>query len=68
MTDRFLSPTMVCELLPGMTEDILSARRKRREDPPYFKPTGQHGAVVLYLQSDVIAWVLNSRVATRPAP
>lgn len=58
---------MVCELLPGMTEDILSARRKRRVDPPYFMPTGQHGAVVLYLESDVIAWVLDTKVTTRPA-
>lgn len=33
MTERFLPPSMVCELLPGMTEDILSARRKRREAP-----------------------------------
>lgn len=63
--DRFLSPAMVCELQPGMTEDILSARRKRREDPPYFKPTGQNGAVVLYLESEVIEWVLASKVATR---
>lgn len=65
MTDRFLSPAMVCELLPGMTEDILSARRKRRVDPPFYKPTGQHGAVVLYLESDVIEWVRSTKVATR---
>lgn len=66
MTDRFLSPAMVCELLPGMTEDILSARRKRRVDPPFYKPTGQHGAVVLYMESEVLAWVRESRSETRP--
>jgi len=65
MTDRYLSPAMVCELLPGITEDILSARRKRRLDPPFYKPTGQHGAVVLYLETDVLDWVAASKIQTR---
>lgn len=65
MTDRFLSPAMVCELLPGMTDEILSARRKRRLDPPFYKPTGQYGGVVLYVESEVLAWVRSSRVETR---
>lgn len=63
----WLSPADVCKMLPSMTEDILSARRKRREDPPFYKPTGQSGAVVLYDQAEVIAWVRSSKVATRPA-
>lgn len=63
----WMSPADVCKMLPSMTEDILSARRKRREDPPFYKPTGQSGAVVLYDQAEVIAWVRSSKVATRPA-
>ncbi|WP_176697054.1 hypothetical protein [Microbacterium sp. 3J1] len=49
-----------------MTEEILSERRKKRLDPPYFKPTGDRGKVVLYDRSDITAWVRASKVATRP--
>ncbi|PVE94970.1 hypothetical protein DC434_13675 [Microbacterium sp. TPD7012] len=62
---RWLSPAQVCELLPGMTEEILSERRKQRLDPPYFKPTGDRGRVILYDRAEVHDWVLASRVATR---
>lgn len=57
---------MVCELLPGMTEDTLAARRKRRQDPAFYKPTGQYGGVVFYLEAEVLEWVRASRVDTRP--
>ncbi len=66
MTEQWLSPAQVCSLLPGMTEEILSERRKKRLDPPYFKPTGDRGKVVLYDRSDITAWVRASKVATRP--
>jgi len=66
MTDsQSLSPAQVCSLLPGVTEEILSERRKQRLDPPYFKPTGDRGRVVLCDRAEVFAWVQNSRVETR---
>ena len=61
----WLSPEQVCELLPGMTVDILLARRKKRLDPPYFKPTGDRGKVILYRREDVEQWVQRFRVTTR---
>lgn len=65
LTDEWLSPAQVCSLLPGMTEEILSERRKQRLDPPYFKPTGERGKVVLYDRAEIMAWVKASKVATR---
>lgn len=62
---QWLSPAQVCELLPGMTEDILTARRKQRLDPPFFKPTGERGKVVLYDRADVEQWIRSARVPTR---
>jgi hypothetical protein len=62
---EWLSPAQVCDLLPGMTEEILTKRRKKRLDPPYFKPTGEQGKVVLYDRADVVAWVNAHRVETR---
>lgn len=67
LSDEWLSPAQVCSLLPGMTEEILSERRKQRLDPPYFKPTGERGKVVLYDRSEIMAWVKASKVATRDA-
>lgn len=65
ISGEWLSPAQVCSLLPGMTEEILTERRKQRLDPPYFKPTGDRGKVVLYDRAEVTAWVKSSRVATR---
>lgn len=62
---EFLSPAQVCEMLPGLTEEILLSRRKQKIDPPYHKPTGERGSVVLYAKTDIIAWVAESRVQTR---
>lgn len=60
--DRYLSPAMVCELVPGMTLDILAARRHGRLDPPFYKPSGNTG---LYRESEIHAWIHASRVDTR---
>jgi len=60
--DRFLSPEMVCELVPGLTTVILEDRRKRMVGPPFFKPTLR---TVIYRESQVIEWVLSTRVDTR---
>lgn len=65
VANNYLSPEQVCELLPGVTIDILTNLRKRRTGPRYFKPTGERGKVVLYLESDVRAWVERSAVETR---
>lgn len=53
---------MVCDLIPGMTLDILSARRRQRLSPPYYKPSGN---TVLYRESEIHAWIDASRVETR---
>ncbi|GAA4762275.1 helix-turn-helix transcriptional regulator [Microbacterium gilvum] len=66
---RYLSPEQVAEMAPGITVETLRERRKRRQKPDYFKPTGgtdSRGAV-LYLESDVLAWIAASRVTTREA-
>jgi hypothetical protein len=60
--DRFLSPEMVCELVPGLTKVILEDLRKRRRGPPFHKPTGR---TVIYRESAIIEWVLSTRVDTR---
>lgn len=62
---KYLSPAQVCELLPGVTEEILLKRRNQRLDPPFHKPTGQYGNVVLYERAAVLAWVGSSLVVTR---
>lgn len=62
--DRFLSPEMVCEIVPGMTGAILDDRRKKKVDPRFFKPSLR---TVIYRQSDVLARVLGSEGKTRPA-
>lgn len=66
-TPVWLSPEQVCEYLPGMTPEVLKQRRKKRLDPPYFKPTGERGKIVLYRRTDIIAWVERFAVQTRGA-
>lgn len=61
--DRFLSPEMVCELVPGLTTVILEDLRKKRKDPPFYKPTLR---TVIYRESQIIEWVLSTGVNTRP--
>lgn len=65
--ERYLSPAQVCELLPGLTLDVLAARRSKRLAPDYFKPAGgaDSRSAVLYAESDVRAWIESSRVKTR---
>lgn len=62
----WMSPADVCAMLPGLTEEILTQRRKRRQEPDFHKPTGAGGNVVLYDRADIIAWVRKSRVSTNP--
>jgi len=65
---RYLSPEMVCELLPGMTVANLKDLRASGKGPAYFKPTGQYGHLTLYAEVDVRAWVEASRTGTRDQP
>jgi len=53
----YLTPDQVCQLVPGMTKNNLSQLRFKGTGPRYYKPTPR---VVLYSESDVIAWVENS--------
>lgn len=55
---------MVCEMVPGLTLAVLEDRRKRKILPRFFKPTQR---TVIYRESDILAWVLESEVETRPA-
>ena len=61
----YLSPTQVCELVPGLTPESLKELRKNGRGPRYRKPTGERGWVTVYLREDVIAWVERSIVPTR---
>lgn len=61
----YLSPTQVCELVPGMTVVNLQEMRKNGRGPKYRKPTGEHGKVVIYAKADVLAWVESSVITTR---
>lgn len=57
----WLSPAEVVTRVPGMTVANLEELRKRRQGPPYYKPTLR---TVLYLESEIDAWVAASRVTT----
>ncbi|MFJ4038241.1 helix-turn-helix transcriptional regulator [Microbacterium sp. NPDC090007] len=48
-----------------MTTVILEDLRKRRQGPAFYKPTLR---TVLYRESEIDAWVAESRVQTRPVP
>lgn len=61
----YLSPSQVCELVPGMTVANLKDLRASGKGPAYFKPTGDRGHVTVYDRADVLAWVNRSRVTTR---
>ena len=54
LTPVWLSPKDVCDQVPGMTEEILSERRKKNLKPRYFKPSLK---TVVYEQSDITEWI-----------
>lgn len=58
----WMSPSQVCERIPGMTEEILAQRRKKGLKPDYRKPSQK---TVIYEQSEIDAWVESTRVAGR---
>lgn len=57
-SDAVLSPADVCRLIPGMTIDNL-AQKRHRGDGPVFCKTGR---VIVYLESDVRAWLHAQRM------
>ena len=62
--DSYLTPVQVTELIPGMTKGQLAQLRYLGTGPRYRKPTPK---TVLYLRSEVIAWVEKSaRRGTAP--
>lgn len=58
----WLSPAQVCERVPGMTPAILADLREDRRGPAYYKPSLR---TVIYLESEIDAWVAATRVQTR---
>jgi len=58
----WLSPTQVCERVPGMTETILSERRKAGLAPNYYKPSNK---TVIYEQAEIDRWVESTAVSSR---
>ena len=55
--DHYLSPSQVCEIIPGITEGSLAQLRYAGTGPRYRKPTPK---TVIYLQSEVIEWIERS--------
>lgn len=54
--EKYLSPKEVCEIIPGMTEALLSQMRFRGDGPPFIKPSPKKvvyrlGAIESYLAS-----------------
>lgn len=60
----WLSPDQVAARIPGMTTVILADLRKRRQGPAYYKPTIR---TVIYLESEIDAWVAAAKVTTAGA-
>jgi hypothetical protein len=54
MTEKYLSPEQVVEMLPGLTKGGLAQRRYLGLAPTYIKPSPK---VVLYAESEIIAWL-----------
>lgn len=61
----WLSPAMVCEHVPGLTEEILSERRKQRKRPHFEKPSLK---TVIYDLDEIDDWVRSTRVVCRDVP
>jgi hypothetical protein len=53
----YLTPDQVAAMLPGLTRGKLAQLRFNGEGPNYRKPTPK---TVLYVESEVVAWVESS--------
>jgi len=59
---EWLSPSQVCEVIPGMTVTLLQRMRDAGKGPRYAKPSAK---TVVYARSDVDAYVRSTLVTTR---
>ena len=59
--EKLLSPEDVCELIPGMTKNLLATMRFRGDGPPFIKPTPRK---VAYPEGPLGDW-LTSRMRTQ---
>lgn len=59
--DRYLSPSEVCDVIPGMTEPLLAQMRFRGDGPPFIKPSPKK---VVYAEASLNEW-LGSRERTQ---
>lgn len=59
---EWLSPSQVCDAIPGMTITLLQRMRDAGKGPRYAKPSAK---TVVYSRSDVDAWVRSTLVNTR---
>lgn len=57
MSENYISPERVCEIVPGMTKNNLALLRHKGTCPKFLKPTPR---TVVYRESDVIAWLEGS--------
>lgn len=64
MPDKYLSPDQVVDQFPGLSRGLLAQLRFTGRGPRYRKPTPK---TVLYLESEVVAWVdASARRGTAP--
>lgn len=59
--ETYLSPEQVCEIIPGMSPNLLAQMRFRGDGPPFVKPSPRK---VAYRRSAVEEW-LRDREQTR---
>jgi hypothetical protein len=51
---EYLTPSQVCELVPGLSRGALSQMRFKGTGPRYLKPLAK---TILYRRQDVIDWL-----------
>lgn len=62
MSPRYLTPEMVCEIVPVLTPRDLEDMRSSKRGPAPIYATARK---VVYLEADIHAWLASKRVATR---
>ncbi|TFC78163.1 hypothetical protein E3O45_05990 [Cryobacterium sp. TMS1-20-1] len=61
----YLTPDQVVLMLPGLSRGQLAQLRFTGKGPSYRKPTPK---TVLYVESEVVAWVESTARIARPRP
>lgn len=62
MSDDNLSPQDVCDLVPGVTLELLKQLRYKRQGPAFSKPSYK---TVVYRRQDIDSWLERTRVRTK---